>query len=391
MKQKFARLGDCCEIVSGSTPDTAMKNYWDGEIYWATPKDLSELNSAYLQTTQRKITKAGFDSCSTTILPVGSVLFSSRAPIGLVAINTVPMCTNQGFKNLVPKSDLVFNKYLYYWLKSNRKRLEALGKGATFKEISKSVISKVEIPLPPLSEQRRVAAILDKADALRGLRRRSIARLGALMKAAFLETFGDPVKNPKGWKKAPMGELMLIRRGGSPRPIEKFLGGSVNWIKIGDATQGNEIYLDACKEKITPEGLSKSVHLKAGSLIFANCGVSLGFARILKIDGCIHDGWLSFENIPDSKLNKLFLLKALNAATGHFRNIAPSGTQPNLNTGIMKSFEIILPPISLQEEFSAFIENAEGLRRHLLKSEAKFETLFNSIQQRAFTGGLFTE
>lgn len=156
--------------------------------------------------------------------------------------------------------------------------------------------------------------------------------------------FGDAAKNDRCWPDEQMGNLLRIRRGGSPRPIENFLGGDINWIKIGDATHGSDIYLESCADKITRDGLKKTVFLKAGSLIFANCGVSLGFARILKVHGCIHDGWLSFEDIPEDKLEKMFLLKALNSITEHFRAIAPEGTQPNLNTGLMKSFRIILPP-----------------------------------------------
>lgn len=122
MKWPLVSIGQCCEIVSGSTPRTNVKEYWDGEIFWATPKDLSDQKSAYIKTTARKITEAGLNSCSSTILPVGSVLLSSRAPIGLVTINTVPMCTNQGFKNLIPNQKTLHNKYLYHWLRANRQQ-----------------------------------------------------------------------------------------------------------------------------------------------------------------------------------------------------------------------------------------------------------------------------
>ena len=173
--------------------------------------------------------------------------------------------------------------------------------------------------------------------------------------------FGDINTNDKGWNTQPLGKLCTIVRGGSPRPIEKFLGGDVPWIKIGDATDGESIYLHSTKEHIIQEGVSKSRMVKAGSLIFANCGVSLGFARIITFDGCIHDGWLAMEDI-DSRLDKIFLLQALNQMTEHFRKIAPAGTQPNLNTAIMKEYKQIIPPMQLQKEFVAFATKTDKLK-----------------------------
>ena len=160
--------------------------------------------------------------------------------------------------------------------------------------------------------------------------------------------------NEKKWLRKPLGELCCISRGGSPRPIDKFLGGNVPWIKIGDATSGDDIYLTSTKEHIVSDGIRKSHLVKPGSLIFANCGVSLGFARILTFEGCIHDGWLAFEDIDES-LDKVFLLLTLNFMTKYFRNIAPAGTQPNLNTSIMKQHMQIIPPIKMQKQYVYFV------------------------------------
>ena len=115
--------------------------------------------------------------------------------------------------------------------------------------------------------------------------------------------FGDPLDNQKNWEVQTLGNLCEIVRGGSPRPIDKFLGGSIPWIKIGDATNDDDIYLYKTKEHIIEEGIKKSRLIPEGSLIFANCGVSLGFARIIKFQGCIHDGWLvisQYERVFDN-------------------------------------------------------------------------------------------
>lgn len=157
------RLDQCTNIISGGTPKTSVKEFWDGDIFWATPKDLSNLEIPYLDETPRRITQKGLDNSGAEVLPIGSVLFSSRAPIGHVAINRVPMATNQGFKSFVPIPGKLDAKFLYYWLRKSHDYLNSLGNGATFKEVSKAIVSRIEIPLPPIAEQKRIAAILDKS------------------------------------------------------------------------------------------------------------------------------------------------------------------------------------------------------------------------------------
>jgi type I restriction enzyme S subunit len=262
-----------------------------------------------------------------------------------------------------------------------------LGQGATVPGIAKGDIEKLQIPYFPLPEQRRIAAILDKADAIRRKREEGIRLTEELLRSTFLEMFGDPATNPKKWPTGKLGDLSSIRRGSSPRPIENYMGGDVPWIKIGDATKGDSFYITETEDHVTQAGAAKSVLLEPGSLVIANSGVSLGFARILKIKGCVHDGWLSVENLDD-RLNKVYLLKLINCLTDHFRAIAPEGTQPNLNTGIMKEYPIPMPPIDLQRKFekAAFATVELTARRKKAASEA--EALFGSIVQRAFRGEL---
>ena len=180
----------------------------------------------------------------------------------------------------------------------------------------------------------------------------------------FIELFGDVKTNDKKWECKPLRDLCEITRGGSPRPIAQYLGGTVPWIKIGDATDGDDIYINSTKECIIEEGIKKSRYVKSGSLIFANCGVSLGFCRILKIDGCIHDGWLALQDI-DKSLNKVFLLITINQLTDYFRSIAPGATQPNHNTEIMGNYLQIIPPLKMQEEYIAFVEQLDKSKFNL--------------------------
>ncbi len=240
-----------------------------------------------------------------------------------------------------------------------------------------------ELPAHTAEEQNNIAISLDKVAELIALRKEQLAKLDQLVKTRFIELFGDINTNDKGWEIQPLGELCTIVRGGSPRPIENYLGGDVPWIKIGDATKGDNVYLHSTKEHIIQDGVKKSRMVKSGSLIFANCGVSLGFARIITFDGCIHDGWLAMEDI-DERLDKVFLLQALNQMTDHFRKIAPAGTQPNLNTAIMKAYVQIIPPMELQKKYIAFVEQTDKSKLAIQQSLDNLELLKKSLMQEYF-------
>ena len=150
------RLGDITKIESGGTPSTKKTEYWNGDILWLTPKELSNFKGIEIYDTERKITKLGLDHSSAKILPIGTVLLTSRAPIGYVAIAGKPMATNQGFKNFICDKKLLNNKFLYYFLKNKTKEIQSLGRGATFGEVSKGIVSNIKIPLPPLETQKKI-------------------------------------------------------------------------------------------------------------------------------------------------------------------------------------------------------------------------------------------
>ena len=152
-------LGDFCEIVNGSTPSSKETSYWDGDIPWVSPVTLSKLKEPWLREPTRLITKEGYESCSTTMVEQNSILFTSRAPIGLVAIASIPVCTNQGFKTLTEFNKYATPEYMYQLMKELGESIASRGRGATFSEINKSTIAAIEVPIPPLTEQRLFSSI----------------------------------------------------------------------------------------------------------------------------------------------------------------------------------------------------------------------------------------
>ena len=203
------RVGDMCDIVSGATPRTNRPEYWSGDIPWATPKDLSALDGWSLDHTERTLTDEGLASCSATMMPEQSVLLSSRAPIGLVAIAGVPMCANQGFKSLVCGSD-IDSWYLFGWCKLRKTFLQSLGRGATFKEISKRIVESVELPLPPMQKQRRFRETLESLIPIDRRRIQSARRVADLLDVLLGRALSGDLT--ASWRGRPIEELVRETR-----------------------------------------------------------------------------------------------------------------------------------------------------------------------------------
>lgn len=374
------KLGEICTLKSGTTLKEDLLNTSDG-IPYVKVSDMNIIgNEKYIIKTNSYADKT---NVAKMIFPKGTILFPKRG--GAIGTNkkriaSREVCADLNTMGVIP-SNKIRSLYLYYYFQNID--FGSLCNGSSVPQINNSDIAPLEINLLSLDEQDKIAYNLDKVTHTIDLCNAILEKLDMLVKSRFVEMFGDININSKKWNIQPLGELCTIVRGGSPRPIEKFLGGEVPWIKIGDATDGDNIYLSSTKEHIIQEGVKKSRLVKAGSLIFANCGVSLGFARIITFDGCIHDGWLALEDI-DERLDKVFLLQALNQMTDHFRSIAPAGTQPNLNTAIMKAYLQIIPPIELQKQYIAFVEQTDKSKLAVKQVLEKAETLKKALMQEYF-------
>lgn len=387
-------LGACCEIVSGATPSTGKPQFWDGDIAWATPRDLSRLKSKFISTTERRITRAGLESCAASVLPPDSVLFSSRAPIGHVAINTLPMATNQGFKSFVPNANEVDPHFLYHWLRSRRPYLESLGNGATFKEVSKAVVSRVEISLPPLAEQRRIAGVLDRADAIRRKRKAAIRLTDDLLRSTFLEMFGDPGTNPKNWPVKPLRALIEtpLRNGLSPAS-----GGAVDALvlTLSAITRGR---FEASAVKTGTFAVEPWDDVRVDERDFLICR---GNGNVSLVGSAAFPGE-SMKNVvfPDTmiaaRVDQSRVLPAFLSTiwkSGLVRRQIEAGARTTngtfkINQGVVESISIVCPPISKQQ---AFADVEARISRNAVEQQEALraaDTLFDALVVRAFSGSL---
>lgn len=223
MEWKEVTLGELGTIVGGATPSTKNPSFYDGNIPWLTPKDLSVNSNMYILRGARNITEVGFKSCSCKMLPKGSVLFSSRAPIGYVAIAANDMCTNQGFKSVIPNEE-TDSEFLYYLLKYNKNYIASQGSGTTFAEVSGKTMKDIEVVVPQTKDdQHRIASILSSLDRKIELNNKINADLEEMAQAIFKNWFVDfePFKDgkfvdselgmiPEGWKVVVFDNILKV-------------------------------------------------------------------------------------------------------------------------------------------------------------------------------------
>lgn len=390
---KRVPLKKCCKVVSGATPRRDVAQYWGGDIPWVTPKDLSRLSGIVLDRPSESITRQGYDSCSAAILPAGAVLFSSRAPIGLVAIAGREMATNQGFKSLVP-TETINSHFLYWVMRWSAPVIDAKASGTTFKEVSKADVEAFEIPLPPLQEQRRIAAILDRVDAIRRKRQEAIALTYQLLRSTFLEMFGDPVTNPKRWSEALLGELSHADdriNYGIVQPGEDCATG-IPIVRVGDFDK-LRISTDSLK-KVAPEIEAQYSRSRlVGDEILIACVGSIG-----KIALCSQE--LAGLNIvravtrvrlaPHFNHHREFFafLLTLPAAQEYFGRETRTVSQPTLNVEQIKRTPVLVPDEASREHFCRFFRLSQAHTSRMHVSWVHADNLFNSLVQRAFSGQL---
>lgn len=386
----MAKLGEVCTIVSGSTPKTSVTSYWDGNIKWITPAELNE-DTFYIMDSVRHITEEGKEKTGLSYLPTGTVILSSRAPIGKTAIAGCKMCCNQGFKNLIC-SDAIYNEYLYFFLKSKTDYLNSLGRGATFKEISKSIVENIEIPLPEVNQQKEIAEKFKKLEQLISLRKQQLAKLDELVKARFVEMFGNPSNNSLGFPYEPLSNCLLSIENGKSFVCSNDMRQEENpaILKLSAVTYG--VYQqDENKAILDSSMFVKSAEVHKGDLLFTRkntpelvgmCAYVNDTAPNLMMPDLI------FRLNTNEKINKIFLWKLINHEffRGKIQNIATGSAKSmsNISKERLEKLAIILPPLHLQNDFAALVERVDQQKQTIQQSLEKLELLKKALMQEYF-------
>ncbi len=353
-KYKLSEIGS---VVGGATPSTTVDAYYNGDIPWLTPKDLSDFHERYIERGERNITKSGLNSCSAQLLPAGSVLFSSRAPIGYVAIAKNPIATNQGFKSIIPNPEKVDSLFLYYLLRYNKDNIEAMGSGTTFKEVSGATMKNIEVYLPEdLDEQRRIAGILGSLDDKIELNRRINANLEAQAQALFRSWFVDfePFRDgpfvdselgkiPQGWKVGTINEIIQILSGYAFKSDTFTEAGPYRLITIKNVQDGSLNIDGAAYLSEIPDKMPQHCYLAIGDILLSLTG---NVGRVCIVD---RDGLLLNQRVaklqPKDKRN-IFFTYALfrqDSFKQYLIQIAKGTAQLNLSPVETSDTKIVLP------------------------------------------------
>jgi len=375
-------LGEVVRFVGGGTPDRSNPDYWDGSVPWATVKDFN--TGAELHSPAESITQLGLQNSASNLVDVGTVVIPTRMALGKAAITLAPTAINQDLKAVIPTTEELDTRYLLRYFLANSQKIEAMGKGATVKGVTLDQLRSLQIPCPPLPEQRRIAAILDKADALRAKRREAIAKLDQLLQSVFLEMFGDPVTNPRGLKKIALGALCEIGSGSTPsREVTANFEGDVPWIKSTEVDWG---VIESTSESLSESGV-RSARLKTfprNTVVVAlyGQGVTRGKCAITAIPATMNQACAGIR--PSEHLDHIYLFQCLKLSYEHLRSQARGGNQENLNVGLLSGYEVPVPPRSAQSKFANFFVRTSDVFEGQTQALAACDALSRSLQVRFF-------
>ena len=382
------RFSDVARIVTGKTPATSNRLFFGGHIPFVTPGDLD--GGSPIVVTKTQLTEEGAGEVNQ--LPEGSVLVSCIGSLGKIGIAGVNVCTNQQINALVFDTTLVEPRYGYHFCKTLKPYLEGIAPATTLPIINKSRFSEIEMPLPPLTEQRRIASILDKADALRTKRRETIVKLDQLLQSVFLEMFGDPVTNPKGWPETDfLGDVADICSGITKgrRTTEKTR--DIPYLAVANV-QDRHLKLDSVKTICATDVEIERYRLAVNDLLLTEGGDPDKLGRGALWDGsiaeCIHQNHIFRVRITSKTINPVFLNRLVGSARGkrYFLSVSKQTTGiASINMKQLKKFPLLTPPLELQMCFAAAVSKIEAHQRKLEKAEAYAEQLFQSLQQQSFT------
>ncbi len=399
---EVVELGDVAEVTGGSTPSRTVEEFWDGGIAWAVPSELTELQGRYLTNTKESITEVGMKSAGLKLIPVGSVLLTSRATIGVTAINTMPVVTNQGFQNLIVR-DGTDALWLHYCISACRNALKRRASGSTFQEVSRESVRSLPILLPPLPEQRSIAAVLDSIDEVVERTKQVISVIQHMRDALLHEllTYGVPGWHtkwqdapgigtiPADWEVVQLGDVSSLPQYGAPAKAREYDPSLPRYVRISDITDDG--WLRSDNRKSADPTQVKGFELEAGDLLFARSGsVGRTFMYRTQYGACVFAGYL-IRFRPLTHIVDPQFLEYWTHSKSYYRWVASMsrvGAQPNINASEYSSLPIPLPPLLEQRAIVAVFDVIDkGIAQMQLEKD-RIQILKVSASDALLTGRL---
>ena len=382
----MAKLGDICTIQSGGTPSRNNKEYWEnGTIPWVK---ISDFSGKYLEHTSEKITQAGLDGSSAKIFSKGTILYTIFATLGEICILDIDATTNQAIAGLKLNDDSVLLDYLYYYLLSKKEYVNEIGRGVAQNNINMKILREMEIAIPPKEEQNKITDVLNKVYELIALRKKQLAKLDQLVKSRFIELFGDPAINLKGWETKSLLDMGYCKNGMNFHTGDS--GIEMHCLGVGDfkdlsVIDGTEHLPIVSLNEAPPE----ECMLRDGDIVFVRSnGNKALVGRCLVVyphyTPTIYSGFCIRYRLTSSEVNTTYLLRVLKTDSMRKKMAGRGANIQNLNQQILATLDIPLPPIEQQQQFAAFVEQTDKSKLAIQQSLDKLETLKKSLMQEYF-------
>lgn len=383
------KLSDICSIQAGGTPSRSNAEYWEnGTIPWVK---ISDIKQKYLIKTEEYINENGLSNSSAKIFSKGTILFTIFATLGEVCILDIDAATNQAIAGITIDSDNVDRDYLYHYLRSKKTYVNFIGRGVAQNNINMGILRGFEILLPPLSKQHEIATILGKLDDLISLRKQQLAKLDELVKARFVEMFGDMLLNPLSWSEKPLENMADIVSGitkGRKTQSTEFI--EVPYMAVSNVKDG---YIDwtTVKMIMATQAEIDQYRLLPDDVLMTEGGDpdKLGRGAIIRepLKNCIHQNHIFRVRLNRKAILPEFFAEYLQhqKSKRYFLRCAKQTTGiASINMKQLRALPVLLPPIGIQEIFADFIAGVERQKLTIQQSLDKLEVLRKSLMQEYF-------
>ncbi len=384
-------ITNICDIQVGKTPSRSNPAYWGDGSLWLSIADMNQ--GTVLEKTKETITDKAIKECRCKIIPENTVLFSFKLSIGKVGITKLSMYSNEAIAAFIIKDHSKLDtKFLFYVLKSVDYSIGS-NKAVMGKTLNKEQLKKIKIPLPPIEDQKKIVKILDQADSLRQKRKQAIVLLDEFVKSVFVEMFGDPINNPKKWEIIKFDNVISdIKYGSSRKSLTESIENSVPILRIPNILNGFVNY-NALQYQILPSNEKNKLILKKGDILFVRTNGNpdyIGRCAVFEDDKeYIYASYLIRTRLKQNpSFIPLFIRYILSMDSYKHKIRKESRTTAgnyNINTKGIKNFDLIKPPLKLQEKFITIFKNTELLRQKMLEQYGQLENQFQALMQKCFS------
>jgi type I restriction enzyme M protein len=368
-------LGELCEsILSGGTPSTAIEEFWNGDIPWITSADIQNVKTAL---PRRHINADAIKNSATNLIPKGNIIVVTRVGLGKLFLNDFDVCISQDSQGLILKKQFVVPEFLLYILSHKVQIFKTTSQGSTIQGVTKSQLSSLEIPLPPLEIQRQIVAEIEGYQCIIDGARQVVENWKPNIELELEEE--RKKAGVEAWEITKLNDLCDVVRGSSPRPKhdKRFYNGPIPRLMVADVTRDG-MYVTPQIDSLTEEGAKQSRWMKKGDLIMAVSGQP-GLCGILSVDACIHDGFAGFRNLKNEMILTEFAYYYLMSQRSANNSQSVGAIFLNLNTDQLRKFEIPVPPINIQRTIIEHIET----EREIIESNRKLVDLYNAKIKKA--------